>query len=278
MLRTHKSFKQVGEKPHQHGFSIVDPGTPERVARVAAKRKDRGLVQLCTTVDAWAPEARKYDLGRRCLEAILAQPGWTVRILTKNAAVARDFDLIERHRDRVLVGISLTALPAASHLIRTVEPYASPIEDRMKAIKEAHKRGLRTYGMLCPLLPGVANRREQISELVQFCLDQGAEEIFAEPVNPRGSGLVQTEDALRRAGHEEEAEAVGSIRKKKELSAYAIRLLRDIQFAVGQRGSMHKLRFLLYQSTLTKIDQVSVQSDMSGVKWLVKPPKKKKTA
>ena len=69
--------------------------------------KKRGLVQLCTTVDAWAPEAQDYNLGRRCLEALLAEPGWTVRILTKNAAVSKDFDLIERHRDRVMVGISL---------------------------------------------------------------------------------------------------------------------------------------------------------------------------
>ena len=71
----------------------------------------RGLVQICTTVDAWSPEAQQHHLGRRCLEAILAEPGWTVRILTKNAAVSEDFDLIKKHRDRVLVGLSLTATP-----------------------------------------------------------------------------------------------------------------------------------------------------------------------
>jgi hypothetical protein len=38
--------------------------------------------------DAWSPEAQEHDLGRRCLAAILSQPGWTVRVLTKNDAVA----------------------------------------------------------------------------------------------------------------------------------------------------------------------------------------------
>lgn len=68
-----------------------------------------------------------HDLGRRCLDAVLSQPGWTVRILTKNAAVVRDFDLIERYRNRVLVGLSLTATEERSHVIAVLEPNASPI-------------------------------------------------------------------------------------------------------------------------------------------------------
>lgn len=39
--------------------------------------------------DAWSPEAQEHDLGSRCLEAILAESAWMVRILTKNAAVRR---------------------------------------------------------------------------------------------------------------------------------------------------------------------------------------------
>jgi DNA repair photolyase len=89
----------------------------------ARKISRRGLIQLCTTVDAWAPEAQELRLGRRCLEAILA------------------------------------------------EPYASPISERLTVLKKAHKLGLRTYGMLCPLLPGIADLPEQIDDLVRFVKD-----------------------------------------------------------------------------------------------------------
>ena len=51
------------------------PRLPERVAADAKRLPKRGMVQLCTTVDAWAPEAQEYDLGRRCLEAILSPAG-----------------------------------------------------------------------------------------------------------------------------------------------------------------------------------------------------------
>ena len=45
--------------------------------------------------------------------------------------------------------------------------------------------------MLCPLLPGIANSRDQIDELVEFLLKEcGVEEVFCEPVNGRGKGLT----------------------------------------------------------------------------------------
>jgi len=121
----HRSFKTAQENPFGSGYAIVDPTTPERVARDARRLHQQGPVQLCTTVDAWAPEAQRFQLGRRCLEAILAEPDWAVRILTKNAAVANDFDLIGKHKDRVLVGLSLTAPPGKSAVIKAVEPNIS---------------------------------------------------------------------------------------------------------------------------------------------------------
>jgi DNA repair photolyase len=176
----HHSFKDAGESPFGFGYSIVDPDTPERVGRDAGHMRNRGLIQLCTTVDAWAPEAQEHNLGRRCLAAILAHPDWTVRVLTKNGAVQQDYDLIRKHRDRVLVGLSLTATPSRKNRMAVVEPNASTITQRLAALRKAHRLGLRTYGMLCPLLPGIADDHESISELVGACIECGAEEIFVE--------------------------------------------------------------------------------------------------
>ena len=117
MLRVHHAFKELGLSAFDNGYAIVDPNTPRRVARDARKIRKRAMVQLCTTVDAWSPEAQEHGLGRKCLEAILSEPGWTVRILTKNVAVRKDFDLIEKYSDRVLIGLSITATPEKSDII-----------------------------------------------------------------------------------------------------------------------------------------------------------------
>ncbi len=267
-LRCHRAFKETGESPFGRGYSIVDPEMPEKVARDAAKYRQRGIVQLCTTVDAWAPEAQKYDLGRKCLKAILKEPGWSVRILTKNAAVAEDFDIVRKHRDRVLVGLSLTGTPEKEGVLSITEPYASPITERMAAMKKARKLGLRTFGMLCPLLPGVADAAEQIGWLVRFAKQCGAEELFSEAINPRGKGLTVTEDALREAGFTSEATAVGQIRDRGRWSRYVTDLIRNMQQAMRMEMSTAQLRFLLYPGGLTTEDKARIRKADAGVVWL----------
>ena len=270
MLRTHKAFKATGEDPFGFGYAIVDTTTPQRVARDAEKIQKRGMVQLCTTTDAWSPEAQEHGLSRRCLQAILSQPGWSVRILTKNAAVAQDFDLLEGHRDRVLVGLSLTATPARADVVEILEPHASSIQDRMLAMVEAAARGLRTYAMLCPLLPGIADCPDQIEELVRFAVDCRAEEIFIEPVNPRGRGLPLCHEALETWGYDEQAAAIARIRNRKEWSRYVAELLRNAQQAVRQHSDIRKLRFLLYPGNLMAENVARIKAHDEGVIWLGK--------
>ncbi|MCX6925253.1 MAG: DNA photolyase [Verrucomicrobia bacterium] len=268
LLRMHPSFKDAGQSPFEFGYAIVDPDIPGRVARDAARMRNRGLIQLCTTVDAWAPEAQECNLGRRCLEAILAESDWTVRVLTKNAAVRQDYDVIMRHRDRVLVGLSLTTMPKREAQMSVVEQNASRITERLAALQETHQFGLRTYGMLCPLLPGIADDYEALSELVVSCLGFGAEEIFVEPVNPRGPGLRLTQEALLAAGFEEETAAVGRIRSWDNWSQYCTGLIATVQQVMGEQGALEKLRFLLYPNHLTDGDRRRIRGNDAGVKWL----------
>ena len=268
VLRMHPSFKACGEKPFGFGYTIVDPDTPLRVARDAKRIRKRGLVQLCTLVDAWAPGARELDLGRKCLWAILKEPDWSVRVLTKNAAVEDDFDVVEMHRDRVLVGMSITAPLEMSKVISVIEPNASPIEDRMEVMRKAVNRGLRTYAMFCPLLPGIADSPEQIDDLVRFAVSINAEEIFVEPVNSRGPGLRLCQEALEAAGHQDAAAAIAHVRKEANWSQYVADLLAKAQSSVRRFSDMSKLRFLLYPSRLLEADKHRIERDDEGVIWL----------
>jgi DNA repair photolyase len=268
MLRTHKAFKKLGVSPFENDYAIIDPDTPVRVAQDACRKRQRGLVQLCTTVDAWSPEAQQYQLGRRCLEAILSQPGWTVRVLTKNAAIKNNFDVIERYKDRVLVGLSITAPPVRNDAISVIEPNASPIQERIQVLQQAHALGLRTYGMLCPMLPGIADSPDAIDELVNIAVECGAGEIFAEAVNPRGRGLILTQKALESNGFCKEAASIDSVRNRSNWSRYVTGLIRNVQQSVRKLSNINKLRFLLYPNGLTSEDLAQIKQDDEGVIWL----------
>ena len=268
VLRCHRAFRELGESPFKHGYAIVDPDIPEKVAAESKRIRKRGIVQLCTTVDAWCPAAQQYDLGRRCLESLLADPGWTVRVLTKNAAVARDFDLIEKHRDRVLVGLSLTGTPDKTAVLSVIEPNASPLSDRVQVMQEAHERGIRTFGMLCPLMPGIADAPEQIEELITLLEACGVEEVFAEAVNQRGPGLKCTEEALRQSGFDGEADSLAQVRRAANWSVYVAALIRNLQKALRNHAMIEKFRFLLYPTNLQPADKSRLEADDAGIVWL----------
>jgi DNA repair photolyase len=268
MLRCHSAFPQLDVSPFDNNYAIVDPDIAEKVAHDASSKKQRGLVQLCTIVDAWSPEAQQYQLGRKCLQAILSQSDWSVRILTKNAAVRNDFDLIRKYSNRVLLGLSITAPPGQSNVISVIESNASPIQERIKVLREAADEGFRTYAMFCPILPGIADNPDQIYELIRLAADLQVEEIFAEPVNPRGKGLILTQQALNKAGFYNEAACIQSIRNKKNWSSYVLKLIKNFQQSLRAQYDIQKLRFLLYPGGLDSQDLADIKKDDAGVVWL----------
>ena len=97
-----------------------------------------------------------------------------------------------------------------------------------------------------------------------------AEEIFAEPINPRGPALKDCQEALQLAGYGKEAKAFETIRNKKNWSKYVVNLVKNVQQAVRKHSDISKLRFLLYPSGLTPGDRAQIQKDDAGVIWLGK--------
>jgi len=268
LLRMHNSFKQANENPFDDGYAIIDPEMPNKVARNARSKKKRGRVILCSTVDGWCPAAAKYNLGSKCLKAILNESGWSVRILSKSAKVVESYDLIKRYRDRVQIGLTLTGTDEKSNCISAIEPNASTIKERMEALLYAKKLGLRTYSMLCPLIPGIASSQEQVDKLVKFAEAIGSEEIFAEPLNRRGKSIIRTRDALALSGYQFEADQIDTVRNKIKWSGYVTELISKVQKSIRMFSYIKKLRFLLYPADLTAADAKKIKDNDTGVIWL----------
>jgi len=270
LLRTHSVFKELGRTAFEDGYCIVDSNTPERIRRQAGKLSAYDTVMLSTLTDPWAPEAEAYDLGRRCLAVLLKGSPCRVRVLTKNAAVRKTFDLMARHPGRVTVGLSMSAPRDRAQVVQIIEPSASPISERLDALIEAHEMGISTYGMLCPCLPGLADAPETIEAMFAAVLAAGAEDIWVEPVNPRGPGLKRCEEALSEAGLHDEAAAFRRIRCADGWNAYAVRVARAAQRVAECCGVLDRLHVLLYEKQFDREAAEGLRKDGRGLVWLGK--------
>ena len=121
--------------------------------------------------DAYQPIERKLEITRGCLE-ILAQFRNPVGIVTKNALVARDVDLLSElaRYDASAVALSLTSLDA--ELAGKLEPRASRPEARLRAIRELSEAGIPVGVSMAPISPGLNDH--EIPELLQAAADHGA--------------------------------------------------------------------------------------------------------
>jgi DNA repair photolyase len=134
--------------------------------RVEIKKKKRGRVWVSGVCDPYQPLEAKYKLSRQCLE-ILARNGWPAIIQTRSPLVLRDMDII-RQGQGFEVGLSVTT--ADDGIRRLFEPQAPPVYERIKALDELHKAGIRTYAMIAPMLPGAEGLAELLEGKVDYVL------------------------------------------------------------------------------------------------------------
>ena len=134
--------------------------------REEIKKKKRGKVWVSGVCDPYQPLEAKYRLTRQCLE-ILARNYWPVVIQTRSPLVLRDIDIIKGGQD-FEVGFSVTT--ADDRIRKLFEPGAPPIEDRIQALDELHKAGIRTYAMIAPVLPGAEGLAELLKGKIDYAL------------------------------------------------------------------------------------------------------------
>lgn len=141
-------------------------------AWLARPRYEPAVVMLSGVTDCYQPVERERKITRACLEVAVEcrQP---IGIVTKNALVARDIDLLAelaRHR-AVSVAISLTTLDA--ELARRMEPRTSSPAARLRTIHEFAEAGIPVHAMLAPLVPGLNDC--EAPALLDAARDAGAE-------------------------------------------------------------------------------------------------------
>ncbi len=164
--------------------------------RTEIAKKGRGTVWVSGVCDPYQPLEVQYRLTRQCLE-ILAKNRWPVVIQTRSPLVVRDMDILKEATD-LEVGLSVTT--ADDGIRRLFEPHAPPIGERLKALDDLHKEGIRTYAMIAPMLPGAEGLGELLTGRIDYLLMDRMNYHHADRIY-RKHGLEDalTDDFFRRA-------------------------------------------------------------------------------
>jgi len=151
---------------------MVKERAPELLkAALENPRWEPSWVNMSGVTDCYQPAERRFGLTRRCLE-VLARFRNPVTIVTKNALVTRDLDLLgEMARwQGAAVMVSLTTLDP--RLARRMEPRTTSPRQRLEAVTRLAETGVPVGVNLAPIIPGLNDT--EMAEMVQAASKAGA--------------------------------------------------------------------------------------------------------
>lgn len=129
-------------------FVDVKVNAPDLVPAKTLKYRKKSIF-LSSVTDPYNPLEKKYQLTRKILEKLIPlQPD--LGIQTKSDLVLRDIDLLGQFKN-CEVGLTITTLD--DNLRKEIEPFASAVQNRIKALRELKEAGIKTYVFIGPILP-----------------------------------------------------------------------------------------------------------------------------
>lgn len=151
---------------------IVKENAPELLKKeLKNPRWEVKPIMLSGNTDCYQPLERKYELTRKCLQVCL-DFGQPVGIVTKNALVLRDLDILQKMAEQDLVHIHLTVTTLDEELRRLMEPRTSSGKKRLDTVRKLNEAGIPTGVLLGPIIPGLNNH--ELAALMEKAAEAGA--------------------------------------------------------------------------------------------------------
>ncbi len=151
---------------------VVKHQAPELFREFLCRKSWRPeLIAFSGVTDCYQPCERQFRLTRGCLEVALAarQP---IGIVTKNALVLRDLDVLQEMAHHNLVHVFLSINSLNVELAREMEPRTSIPTARLRAVSQLSAAGVPVGVMVAPIIPGLNDH--EVADVLQAARDAGA--------------------------------------------------------------------------------------------------------
>ncbi|MEO0472450.1 MAG: PA0069 family radical SAM protein [Bacteroidota bacterium] len=151
---------------------IVKENAPEVLYETFMKKNwEPAPVMFSGNTDCYQPLERKLEITRRCL-TVFQQFHHPLGLITKNALILRDLDILQELAKENLVHVSLSITTMEESLRRKMEPRTSSAKKRFETVEKLTAAGIPTGVMLGPIIPGLNNH--EIPQLLEEAANRGA--------------------------------------------------------------------------------------------------------
>ena len=122
--------------------------------KLTGKRWKAETIVLSGNTDCYQPAEKRFKITRDCL-SIFHKYRHPVGIITKNALVLRDLDILKKLAADQLVGVNVSVTSLSEKTRRLLEPRTASIKKRLDTIRVLSENGIPVNAMLAPMIPGI---------------------------------------------------------------------------------------------------------------------------
>lgn len=111
-------------------------------------------IVMSGNTDCYQPAEKRYEITRKCLEVFLKYRH-PVGIITKNALILRDLDLLKALAKDNLVAVNISITSLSEDTRRVLEPRTATIKKRLETVKNLSEHGIPVNVMMAPIIPSI---------------------------------------------------------------------------------------------------------------------------
>ena len=186
-----RSYEQRADRPFDERYGTV-VRVKVNVAEVLRRELERSSwrrerVSIGGGSDPYQAAEGRYRLTRACLELLVARRN-PIDLLTRGTLVVRDVDVLQEAARRAPLNLCVSLPTLDDEVCRRTEPGAPPPRQRLRALAQLARAGLRVGIALAPVLPGISDDAAHIAAVVRAGRDAGASHVWSDLLHmPKGT-------------------------------------------------------------------------------------------
>lgn len=128
-------------------------------------------IMFSGNTDCYQPIEKKFEITRKMLQVLLKLKH-PVSMITKNALILRDLDILKEMAAMNLVRVSISITSLSEETRRAVEPRTATIKKRLETVKVLVENNIPVNVMMAPIIPSINSH--EILPLVKKVSELGA--------------------------------------------------------------------------------------------------------
>lgn len=155
-----------------HAFEDIEvkENAVELLEAALKRKRQKCMIGMGSMTDPYIPLELELEHVRESLK-LIERYGFGVTLITKSDRVLRDLDLLKKINEKTKCVVQMTLTNIDDGLSRKLEPGVCTTTRRFEVLKILRDAGIPTVVWMSPVLPFINDTRENISGLINMCIE-----------------------------------------------------------------------------------------------------------